>query len=69
MQEKIKELAARRRAATTEEQRAEVAAEMDRLQRQDPEAYCRALENLIRETGKSALSDISKELGSVSASL
>ncbi len=52
MQEKIKELAARRRAATTEEQRTEVAAEMDRLQQQDPEAYCRALENLIREAGE-----------------
>lgn len=49
MQEKIKELAARRRTATTEEERAEVAAEMARLQAEDPEAYCRALEHLIGE--------------------
>lgn len=45
----IKELAARRRTAATEEERAEVAAEMARLQAADPEAYCRALESLIGE--------------------
>lgn len=52
IQERIKELAVRSRTATTEEQRAEVAAEMARLQEQDPEAYCSALENLIREAGE-----------------
>lgn len=52
MYEKIKELAAQNRAATTQEQRAAIKAEMLKLQQQDPQAYGEALERLIGETSK-----------------
>lgn len=50
MYEKIKELAAKNRLATTEEQRAEIRRSMMELQEQNPEAYGEALERLIAET-------------------
>lgn len=50
MYEKIKELAAQNRAATTQEQRKAIKAEMLKLQQQDPQAYGESLERLITET-------------------
>lgn len=52
MYEKIKELAAKNRAATTSEQREVVKTEMLKLQQQDPQAYGEALERLIAETSE-----------------
>ena len=48
----MKELAARNRAAATEEEKAAVGKEMAALQEQNPEAYREALEELIQETAR-----------------
>lgn len=49
---KIKALAERNRLATTDEERAAVAAEMNALRREDEQAFTEALEGLIKMTAK-----------------
>ena len=50
MYDKIKSLAQRNRKATTNEEMERIAEEMERLSKEDPEAYKNALEKLIAET-------------------
>lgn len=50
MYSKIKELARQRRMAKTEEEIKAVNSAMKELERQNPEAYGKALEELISET-------------------
>ena len=49
---KIKALAERNRLATTDEERAAVAAEMNALRSEDEHAFTEALEGLIKMTAK-----------------
>lgn len=49
---KIKALAERNRLATTDEERAAVAAEMNALRREDEQAFTEALEGLIKMTAE-----------------